>query len=90
LPRLIHEVGQQAKTGKLTVKLTQQDLKQIEHSLQSHHRRTLRAITGATFFLSAVVLTYFDTANTLAGVPIVSWALGVSGALLLFSSFKRS
>ncbi len=89
LPRLLHDVSQQAQAGKLMVNLSNKDLKQIERSLHRSQRHTLKAISGATFFISATIIAYFDTRHGIAGLPVMSWLLGIAGSILLFSSFKQ-
>lgn len=89
LPRLLHDVSQQAQSGKLMMNLSQRDLKHIEHSFYQAQRQTLKAISGATLFISATVLAYFETQHGIAGLPLLSWVMGISGITLLLTSFKQ-
>jgi ubiquinone biosynthesis protein len=92
LPRLLHDIGQQAQEGKLKMQLSSQDLEKIQQEIRAASYRTTTAIAGAAFIIGAAVIKALDGyAPIMAGdVPILSWVLGIGGGLLLFSSFKKS
>ncbi|MCL4144249.1 UNVERIFIED_CONTAM: hypothetical protein GTU68_054219 [Idotea baltica] len=91
LPRLIHDVSQQAQEGKLTMRLAPKDLDQLQREIRANNRLTISAIAGAGLIIcAAIVSTSTDNSSLLLGIPLISWALGVWGGLLLFSSFRKS
>lgn len=92
LPRLLHDIGQQAQEGKLKMQLSSQDLEKIQQEIRVASYRTTTAIAGAAFIIGAAVIKALDGYAPVmaADVPILSWVLGICGGLLLFSSFKKN
>ena len=90
LPRLLHDLGLKAQEGKLTTQLSPRDLAEIKQEIRHSNRRTLKAITGATFIIGAAVTTLLsEHATEPLGISLLSAGLGLCGALLLFSSFQK-
>lgn len=89
LPRLLHELGTQAQSGKLTMQLSSDDLKKLQHEIRQASYRSTSAISGAAFIVGAAVIKGLDgyAPTMLADLPILSWVLGGWGMILLFSSF---
>ena len=91
LPRLIQDIGQQVQEGKLKVQLSSKDLEKIQQEIRKSSQRTTTTISGAAFIIAAVIVKAFDGAEAImiAETPILSYLLGISGVLLLLSSFKK-
>jgi ubiquinone biosynthesis protein len=91
LPRLIHDISQQAQEGKLKMQLSSKDLEKIQKEIRDASYRSTAAISGAAFVIGAAVIKALDghSPNIIADMPILSWVLGIWGGLLLFSSFKK-
>ena len=90
LPRLLHDLSIKAQEGKLTTQLSPRDLAEIKQEIRHSNRRTLKAITGATFIVGAAITTLLsEHFNEPQGISLLSGGLGLWGALLLFSSFQK-
>ena len=91
LPRLIQDIGQQVQEGKLKVQLSSKDLEKIQQEIRKSSQRTTTTISGAAFIIAAVIIKAFDSGEVImvAETPILSYLLGISGVLLLLSSFKK-
>jgi len=90
LPRLLHDLSIKAQEGKLTTQLSPRDLAEIKQEIRHSNRRTLKAITGATFIIGAAITTLLsEHATEPLGISLLSAGLGLWGALLLFSSFQK-
>ena len=91
LPRLIQDIGQQVQGGKLKVQLSSKDLEKIQQEIRKSSQRTTTTISGAAFIIAAVIIKAFDSGEVImvAETPILSYLLGISGVLLLLSSFKK-
>ena len=91
LPRLIQDIGQQVQGGKLKVQLSSKDLEKIQQEIRKSSQRTTTTISGAAFIIAAVIIKAFDGGEVImvAETPILSYLLGISGVLLLLSSFKK-
>lgn len=89
LPRLMHELGTQAQSGKLNMQLSSSDLKQLQQEIRRASYRSASAISGAAFVVGAAIIKGLDgyAPTMIAGLPLLSWLLGTWGAILLFSSF---
>ncbi|GMR08677.1 MAG: ubiquinone biosynthesis regulatory protein kinase UbiB [Gammaproteobacteria bacterium] len=89
IPLLIHEVFEKANTGKLKVRLADDELQRVQQEIRRANRRTHSAIVGAALLISAALIFGLDgyQPQMLAGVPILSWALGGLGTLILLFSW---
>ena len=91
LPRLLHDLGQQAQEGKLKLQLSSDDLKQLKQEVRKASFRSAAAISGAAFVIGAAVIKGLDgyTPSMIAGMPMLSWFFGLWGVILLYSSFSK-
>ena len=83
--------GQQVQGGKLKVQLSSKDLEKIQQEIRKSSQRTTTTISGAAFIIAAVIIKAFDGGEVIMVMetPILSYLLGISGVLLLLSSFKK-
>jgi ubiquinone biosynthesis protein len=91
LPRLLHDFTIKAQEGKLNMQLSPKDLDKIQQEIRRASQRNLTAITGSAFVIGAAIIAGMEgySALHLAGIPILSWGLGIWGAILLFTSFNK-
>ena len=91
LPRLIQDIGQQVQGGKLKMQLSSKDLEKIQQEIRTSSQRTTMTISGAAFIIAAAIIKALDGggATMFAEIPLLSYLLGLSGLLLLLSSFKK-
>ncbi len=91
LPRQLYELTRKANQGELQMQLSSRDLQNIRQEIRDSGYRTVTAIAGSAFIIGAAILKGLDgyTPSMLAGLPVLSWVLGVWGGLLLFFSFKK-
>ena len=91
LPRLIQDIGQQVQGGKLKMQLSSKDLEKIQQEIRTSSHRTTMTISGAAFIIAAAIIKALDSgeATMFAEIPLLSYLLGLSGLLLLLSSFKK-
>jgi len=91
LPRMFHELCQQAQDGKLSMKLSSHDIKQLKDEVRTASYRSATAISGAAFLIGAAIIKGLDgySPTMLAGIPILSWILGGWGAILLYISLTN-
>jgi ubiquinone biosynthesis protein len=91
LPDLVHRILAQAAAGKLRVSWESKELAQMRRETARSHRRLLAAITGSGLIISASVLSLYEAPNVLmlGGAPLLTWVLGVTGAICLFVAWKQ-
>ena len=91
LPRLIQDIGQQVQEGKLKMQMSSKDLEKIQQEIRTSSQRTTMTISGAAFIIAAVIIKALDGAEATIAleIPILSYLFGISGLLLLLSSFKK-
>jgi ubiquinone biosynthesis protein len=91
LPRLLHELGTQAQSGKLSMQLSSQDLNKLQDEIRRASYRSASAISGAAFVVGAAIIKGLDgfAPTMVAGLPVLSWVLGGWGMILLLSSFSN-
>ena len=91
LPRLIQDIGQQVQGGKLKMQLSSKDLEKIQQEIRTSSQRATMTISGAAFIIAAAIIKALDggEATMFAEIPLLSYLLGLSGLLLLLSSFKK-
>jgi len=93
LPNLIFDVIEQAKNGELKTTLDPEQLKAIKQEIRQSNRRSVQAIIGTGFFLSAAIIAALDgyAKTMLWDLPYLSWVLGGAGIAILIASWpKRS
>ncbi|WP_300495624.1 ubiquinone biosynthesis regulatory protein kinase UbiB [uncultured Methylophaga sp.] len=92
LPRMLHDLTKQAQAGQLHMQLSSKDLDKIRQEVRHSSYRTATAVSGAAFIVGAAIIKGLDgySANMLAGMPVLSWVLGLLGGLMLYFSLRRS
>lgn len=88
LPSMMHAFAQQAQDGKLKLQLSSHDLKQLQQEVRNASYRSAAAISGAAFIIGAAVIKGLDgyAPSMIAGIPVLSWVLGLAGGFLLYCS----
>jgi len=89
LPGLAYEVLQQAREGRLGVRISSEDLAALRRELRRANQRTVLAVVGAALLLSAAAVYGLDGYQPLmvAGAPLVSWVLGALGVCLVLAAW---
>ncbi len=89
LPGQIFDVLEQAREGRLRVRLGSDELNALRREMRAGNRRTVMAIVGAALLVSAAVILGLDGYGPVmvAGMPVVSWALGGLGIFCIFSAW---
>src|SRR5690606_28577925 len=92
LPRMLHDLTKQAQAGQLHMQLSSQDLEKIRREVRHSSYRTATAVSGAAFIVGAAIIKGLDgySSNMLAGMPVLSWVLGLWGGLMLYFSLRSS
>ena len=88
LPLLAHQVMKDAVNGQLEVQWRSKELEQLRDQMQRNHRRSIAAITGSGFIISAAILLGLDgyAPVMLGDAPLLTWVLGVLGLFFLISA----
>ncbi len=91
IPLLIHEVLQTARDGKLEVEWKSAQLEQLRHDIGRASRRNFTTIIGAALIISAAIIKGLDGYGPmmLGNAPVLSWALGGLGALILIKAWLK-
>ncbi len=89
LPGLAHEVLEQARDGRLEVRMKSDDLAAIRREIRRANQRTVLAVVGAALLLGAAVVYGLDGFQpaTVAGAPLLSWVLGALGVYLVLAAW---
>lgn len=89
LPRLLHDFIQTSQHESSTHR-SNNDLGQLKQEIRNAGLRCAGAISGAAFIIGATVIIGLDgyAPKMLAGIPILSWVLGLWGAMLLYTSLS--
>ena len=82
LPTLVGEVLQQAREGRLRVRAESEDFKGLRRDLYVVVHRLVMAIAGAALFICAALAATMESMSMLGPLPLATWLLGVSGAVL--------
>ncbi len=91
LPQLAFKALDKLANDKLEIEYKSSQLDEIKQEIRDANRRSIKAISGATLFLSAVLIAALDgIAPTMIGsgilhLPLVSVLLGVPGLMILYS-----
>ncbi|PHS68124.1 MAG: ubiquinone biosynthesis regulatory protein kinase UbiB [Methylophaga sp.] len=90
LPRMLHDLGQQAQDGQLKMQLSSQDLKKLQQEVRQASYRSAAAISGAAFIIGAAIIKGLDgyAPTVIAGMPVLTWVFGLWGGFLLFLSLS--
>jgi len=89
IPELVHRTLQQASEGKLRVQWESKELEKLRRQMQRSSRRTVYAILGSAFLISASVIYGLDgyTPAMLGGAPLLAWVFGGFAAVLLLTAW---
>ncbi len=92
LPALTYEVLRQARDGKLRMSATTDEIARVRNEIRRANQRTVLAIVGAAFIVSAAVLLGLDgfAPTQVAGAPVMSWVLGAVGGYLVLLAWWLS
>ncbi len=90
IPELVHRTLQQASEGKLQVQWESRELEKLRQQMQRSSQRTIYAILGSGFLISAAVIYGLDgyTPAMLGGAPLLSWVFGGISALLFLAAWE--
>lgn len=85
LPELMHRTLQQASDGKLRIQWESRELQTLRKELRHSNQRTIAAILGAGFLISASLIYGLDgyAPTTIAGAPLLSWIFGAAAVIAL-------
>jgi ubiquinone biosynthesis protein len=89
LPALAYEVLDQAREGRLEVRMKSADLELIRLEIKRAGQRTVLALIGAALLISSAVIYGLDgfQPTMFAGAPLLSWMLGALGAYLIVAAW---
>ncbi len=78
IPQLLHRTLQQATDGKLRIQWESRELKKLREQMRRSSQRSLAAILGGAFLISASLIYGLDgfTPAMWNGAPLLSWVLG--------------
>jgi ubiquinone biosynthesis protein len=91
LPRLAFKALDKLANDQLEIEWKSQQLEEVKQEIRQANRRTVRAVTGGSLLISAVLISALDgiaptmLGSGLAFMPLSSLLLGVPGLLLLIS-----
>ncbi len=90
IPELVHRTLQQASEGKLHVQWESKQLEKLRRQMQRSSQRTIYAILGSGFLVSASLIYGLDgyTPAMLAGAPLLSWVFGGISAVLFLAAWE--
>jgi len=90
IPGLVHRVLKQASTGQLEMQWRSDELEGIRHQLARNNRRSVAAVTGSGFIISAAVILGLDgySPEMLGSAPILTWLLTGMGLVFLISAWN--
>ena len=90
LPNMIFDILEQAKTGELKMQLNEEQLDQIKDEIKSGNRRSIRAIAGGSFLITAALLLNVEVPLLGASQSYLPELISAGiGLTLLVSLFKR-
>jgi ubiquinone biosynthesis protein len=94
VPELVYKVLSQAADGSLKLQWESERVEALREEVREANERTVRAVSGSALlicaFLALVLETRWVFAVGMLEAPIVSWVLGVAGALLLLTAWRGS
>lgn len=90
IPRLAYRLLENASTGQLEVQWRSRALEELRVQMQHHHRRSIAAMTGSAFIISASLLLGLDgyAPLMLGKAPVMTWILGGIGVILLALAWR--
>ena len=89
LPSLAYEVLEQAREGRLELRMTSEDLACLRREVRRANQRTVLAVVGAALLMSAAAIYGLDGFQPMivAGAPLLSWVLGALGVCLVLAAW---
>ena len=89
LPSILNEVAQKAQSNQL--QLSSPDIKALKQEIRTASYRSSQAVSGAAFIIGAAVIKGLDgyASTIIAGLPVLSWAFGLIGVLLLLRALAK-
>jgi ubiquinone biosynthesis protein len=90
IPELVHRTLQQASEGKLHVQWESKELEKLRRQMQHSSQRTIYAILGSSFLISASLIYGLDgyTPAMLGGAPLLTWVFGGISAILFLVAWE--
>lgn len=91
LPALMHAYLSKAVNHKLDGGNTAREFEKLRREMERANRRSVIAIAGAALLISAAINLGLDNyaPRMLGSMPVSSWVLGLSGAVLLIAAYLR-
>ncbi len=82
IPELVHRTLKQASEGKLQLQWESKELQKLRRQMQRSSQRTVYAILGSAFLISASLIYGLDgyTPAMLGGAPLLTWVFGAIAA----------
>ena len=89
IPALLHRTLQQSADGRLRVQWESRELEKLRKQLRQANQRTLAAILGSAFLISAALIYGLDgfTPAMVGGVPLVSWILAALAVFFFIAAW---
>jgi ubiquinone biosynthesis protein len=85
IPALLHQTLRQVSDGKVRVQWESSELEKLRKQMHKSSQRTLSAILGGAFLISASLIYGLDgfTPLMVGGAPLISWILGTLAVFFL-------
>jgi ubiquinone biosynthesis protein len=85
IPELLHHTLRQISDGKIRMQWESRELEKLRKQIHRSNLRTLSAILGSAFLISASLIYGLDgfTPLMVAGAPLISWILGTMAVFFL-------
>jgi ubiquinone biosynthesis protein len=85
IPELLHYTLRQISDGKVAVQWESRELEKLRKQMHKSSQRTLSAILGSAFLISASLIYGLDgfAPFMVSGVPLISWILGAFAVFFL-------
>jgi len=85
IPALLHQTLKQVSDGKVRVQWESRELEKLRKQMHKSSQRTLSAILGGAFLISASLIYGLDgfTPLMVGGAPLISWILGTLAVFFL-------
>jgi glycosyltransferase involved in cell wall biosynthesis len=89
IPALLHRTLQQGAQGRLRVQWESRELEKLRKQLRQSNQRTLSAILGSAFLISAALIYGLDgfTPTMIGGAPLLSWILAALAAFFFVAAW---
>jgi len=84
LPGIIHSLSEQARQGKLRVRVDTPELKEIRQQLQVQQEQRFMIGTGGTAIISGTLVL------TLGSIPLLGWGMLAAGFVAIFAGRPRN